>query len=94
MDDPNLNDGKGPPPQSVADFLNALARSLDEILNGKGVLTDKSKRKNGFILLIFPYNEHEGRCNYVSNGARREDVIKMFETQIERFKERAGSPAQ
>ena len=89
MDDPGLDDGGPPPPQALADFLDALARSLDQILNGKGVLEDKSLRKNGFILLIFPYGQNDGRANYVSNGARREDIIKMFEVQIARFKEEA-----
>ena len=89
MDDPDLDDGGLPPPKALAEFLDALARSLDQILNGKEVLEDKSKRKNGFILLIFPYGQNDGRANYVSNGARREDIIKMFEVQIQRFREEA-----
>lgn len=85
MDDPGLDDGGTPPPERIKEFLDSLAAGLDQILNGKGVLEDKSLRKNGFVLLIFPYGQNDGRANYVSNGARRADIIQMFKTQIERF---------
>ena len=94
MEDPGLDDGGPPPPKAVGEFLDALARSLDQILNGKEVLEDKSLRKNGFILLIFPYGENDGRANYVSNGARREDIIKMFEVQIERLRQQEKERAE
>jgi hypothetical protein len=70
------------PPENLRDFLNSIAYALDEILNGKGVVQNKSMRKNGFVLLTFPYGDDSGRCNYISNGAAREDIVRMFKTQI------------
>lgn len=62
--------------------MNALAAGLDEILNG-----DKrgAARETGFVLLVFPFGEKEGRCNYISNGADRRDIVVMMKEQIARF---------
>jgi hypothetical protein len=65
------------------DQMNAIARSLDDLFNGdvKG-----NARDTGFVLLVFPYGEREGRANYISNGANRGDVIRLLEEQINRFR--------
>ncbi len=62
--------------------MNALAKGIDEIFNGaaKG-----EARKTGFVLLVFPFGEKEGRCNFISNGAAREDIVCMFKEMIARF---------
>ena len=68
--------------------MRAVARTLDEFFN-RGV---KGKdRKTGFIVLVFPFGEHEGRCNYISNGADRRDVITLLKEQVKRFE---GQPEQ
>ena len=41
--------------------------------------------KKGFVLLVFPFGEKAGRCNYISNGAAREDIVTLFKEQIKRF---------
>ena len=62
--------------------MNAIAAGLDNILNG----TDKgAERKIGFVLLVFPYGDNTGRCNYISNGADRKDIVTMMKEQIKRF---------
>jgi hypothetical protein len=62
--------------------MNAIARALDEMFNG----TDRGKdRKTGFVLLVFNYGEDQGRCNYISNGADRKDVVTLMKEQIKRF---------
>ena len=66
--------------------MNEIAKSLDKIFNGKA---GGPGRKTGFILLVFPFNDHGGRCNYISNGADRKDVVTLFREQIARFE---GSP--
>jgi hypothetical protein len=81
--------GDGPVEPSLVEFLNSIAFALDQILNGKEVATDKSLRKNGFVLLVFPFGDTSGRCNYISNGANRDDIVKMFREQIKRFEETA-----
>jgi hypothetical protein len=80
----DLKEGEQPP-QNLREFLNSIAYALDEILNGKGVVQNKEMRKNGFVLLTFPYNDNSGRCNYISNGAAREDIVRMFKMQIDIF---------
>lgn len=64
------------------DQMNALARALDEIFNGAAKGAD---RKTGFVLLVFPFGNEDGRCNYISNGADRRDIVTMFKEQIKRF---------
>ncbi|WP_245329132.1 hypothetical protein [Bradyrhizobium centrolobii] len=63
--------------------MNALAGVLDEILNGdaKG-----AARETGFVLLVFPFGDAEGnRCNFISNGADRRDVVTLMREMIARF---------
>jgi hypothetical protein len=63
-------------------LMNTLMGALDEAFNG-----DKrgDKRDVGLVLLVFPFGEKEGRCNYISNGANREDIVVLFKEQIKRF---------
>lgn len=64
-------------------MMTEIVRGIDQIFNG-----DKKgdARETGFVLLVFPYGDREGRTNYMSNGANRADVVRMFEEQIRRFK--------
>jgi hypothetical protein len=64
------------------EMMNAMAGALDEMFNGKAKGND---RKTGFVLLVFPFNDHEGRCNFVSNGADRKDIVTLFREMIARF---------
>ena len=62
--------------------MNTIASSLDELFNGdaKG-----NERPVGFVLLVFPFGEREGRCNFISNGADRKDIVTLFKEMIARF---------
>lgn len=62
-------------------MMNALAESLDEVFNGDARGAD---RKNGFILMVFPFHGADGRANYISN-AERTDVVTMLKEQLARF---------
>jgi len=64
--------------------MRAIAEMLDNTFNGRVRGPD---RKVGFILLVFPFGQEEGRCNYISNGASREDVVKLLEEQVRAFRE-------
>lgn len=75
--------GDGPIDVELRDLMNALARGIDDALNGEAART--TARKNGFVLLVFPFEGHEGRCNYISNGAAREDIVTLMKEQIKRF---------
>src|ERR1017187_3170335 len=63
--------------------MNAIAQGLDEVFNGdaKG-----AAKKTGFVLMVYPYGDApKGRCNYISNGADRRDVVTLMKEMIARF---------
>lgn len=66
--------------------MNDVAAGLDAVFNGE--LRGKD-RKTGFVLLVFPFGDDTGRCNYISNGADRTDIVTMFKEQIKRFEGQA-----
>jgi hypothetical protein len=74
--------GDAPIDPALVEGMNFIARTLDEAFNG-----DKrgSDRKVGFVLLVFPFGASDGRCNYISNGADRRDIVTMMKEQIARF---------
>lgn len=74
--------GSGPIQAEYREKMASLARAIDELFNAglKG-----HARTTGFVLLVFPFGEKEGRCNYISNGADRADIIKLLREQANRF---------
>lgn len=63
--------------------MTAIAATLDEFFNGtaKG-----DARPTGFVLLVFPFGDNpKSRCNFISNGADRRDVVTLFKEMIARF---------
>jgi hypothetical protein len=63
--------------------MQAIAETLNAVFNGAVKGQD---RKVGFVLLVFPFGEAvEGRCNFISNGADRKDVVTLFREMIARF---------
>lgn len=74
--------GDGPIHEKYREMMMALARGIDGIVNNGRQGTD---REVGFVLLVFPFGDHDGRCNYISNGADRRDIVTMMKEQIRRF---------
>jgi hypothetical protein len=74
--------GDAPIEEKYRKQMNAIAQGLDQVLNGEAKGKD---RKIGFVLLLFEYGESEGRCNYISNGADRRDIVTLMKEQIKRF---------
>lgn len=75
--------GDAPIEMRYRKIMNKLARKIDGFLN---VNTRGPSRKTGFVLLVFPYGEDtKGRCNYISNGADRKDIVVLMKEQIARF---------
>ena len=74
--------GDGPIEPELVETMNALARGIDDILNGTN--TPKGEKKNGFMLMVFPFEGFDGRANYISN-ARRDDVVVLLKEQLARF---------
>jgi hypothetical protein len=81
--------GDDPVPDDYKDRMTAIIKTLDQFMNGK----DRGKdRKVGVVLLIFPFGySTDGRCNFMSNGADRNDVVALFKEMIARFE---GQPEQ
>lgn len=71
--------GDGPVQPEYVEQMTAVARGIDDAFNGSA-----RPKKVGFILLVFPFDDHDGRANYMSN-AKREDVVIMLKEQIARF---------
>jgi hypothetical protein len=65
-----------------------IAGMLDEAFNGQ---RGGPGRKTGFVLMVFPFGDTSGRCNYISNGADRRDIIVLMKEMISRF---SGRPTQ
>jgi hypothetical protein len=67
----------------TAQFMRDVAEALDKLLNGEGL-----PPRNGFVLLVFPFNGPVGaRTNYISN-ADRETMLTGFKEIIARFEGR------
>jgi hypothetical protein len=74
--------GDAPIEPEYIEKMNAIARTLDKLFNGE---VKGRQRQVGFVLLVFPFGEKEGRANYISNGADRRDIVTLFKEQIKRF---------
>jgi hypothetical protein len=73
-------------PQYI-EMMNKIAKGLDRIFNGDKKGAD---RPTGFVLLVFPFDKEghapsDGRCNFISNGADRKDIVVLFKEMISRF---------
>lgn len=77
--------GDGPIQEKYLELMNALAHGIDEVLNGEAGAKNKD---TGFVLLVFPFEGHEGRCNYISN-AQRADIVVLLKEQLSRFEGQA-----
>lgn len=79
--------GDGPIEEQHYKAMNAVAAGLDEIFNGDKRGNDRGV---GFVLMIFPYGpvaDDSARCNYISNGADRKDIVALMKEMIQRFTE-------
>lgn len=75
--------GNQPIEERYRETMIEVARDLDMRFNGQigGV-----GRDTGFVLLVFPFGEDSaGRCNFISNGADRRDVVALMREMIARF---------
>lgn len=65
--------------------MQAIASVLDETFNGDAKGND---RPTGFVLMVYPFGnlaKGDARCNYISNGADRRDVVTLMKEMIARF---------
>jgi len=76
--------GDAPIEPEYVEAMQHIAYQLDRVFNGEKRGDD---RGTGFVLLVFPFHSDDGRCNYISNGAARDDIVRLFREQIRRFEE-------
>jgi hypothetical protein len=81
--------GDGPIEERYRARMQQLATTLDRFFNGDARGAD---RETGFVLLVFPFGNRDGRCNYLSNGADRADIVALFREMIARFAGAIDSP--
>ena len=60
----------------------AVMKTLDEFINPGQKAPNKT---TGIVVLMFDYGEGPGRCNFISNGADRRDIVTLFKEMIARF---------
>lgn len=72
------------------EFMNELAAGIDRVLNGK---LKGTNRKTGFVLMVFPFDSEDGRCNYISNGPRAEIKVLLRE-QLARWEGQRLDPGR
>ena len=72
--------GDAPLEEERATQMQAVAETLNEFFNGT-----QKPRPVGFVLMVFPFAGFDGRCNYISNGADRKDVVTLMKEMIARF---------
>jgi hypothetical protein len=79
--------GDAPIEAQYIEMMTTLAHGIDEFFNGD---QHGNERSTGFVLLVFPFGLKDGRCNFLSNGANREDIVVLMREMIARFE---GMPA-
>ena len=76
--------GSQPIEPAYRDQMKAVMRAIDEFLNGTPEDRNGAPKKTGIVILMFPFGDGAGRCNYMSN-ASREDVIVLLKEQLAYF---------
>ena len=80
---PHMRLGDAPIEAAYHEKMTAVMRAVDEFLNGDAKAPSK---KVGIVIMMFPYGDAaKGRCNYMSNGADRRDVVTLMKEMIARF---------
>lgn len=76
--------GDAPIEAAYREKMTRVAHAIDSFFN-EGLRN--GDRTTGFVLLVFPFNSDSGRCNYISNGADRNDIVKLLTEQLKHFQE-------
>ena len=74
--------GDAPVEAQYHNQMVGVMQAIDGVFNGD----DKAPNKKvGIVMMVFPYGDTTGRCNYISNGADRRDIIVLMKEMIARF---------
>ena len=76
--------GDGPVQEEYRQSMMAVMQAVDEVFNGEAA--QDGEREVGVVMLVFPYGKADGaRCNFISNGADRKDLVSLFREMAARF---------
>ena len=62
--------------------MTAIMGAIDDFLNRGQKGNDRAW---GVVIMMFPSGDVDGRCNYMSNGADRRDIVTLMREMIARF---------
>ena len=79
---PHQRLGDAPVEAEYHEKMTAVIQAIDEFFNGKAKAPHK---QIGVVMMVFRYGDEPGRCNYMSNGADRQDVVTLMKEMIARF---------
>lgn len=79
---PHRRLGDAPVDAAYHEKMIGVMGVIDELFNGDAKAPNK---KVGIVMMVFPYGDVSGRCNYMSNGADRKDIVILMREMIARF---------
>jgi len=83
LQQPHQRLGDAPVEAAYHDKMTAIMSALDDFINDGAKAPNK---KVGIVVMMFPYGDTAtGRCNYMSNGADRRDIVTLMKEMIARF---------
>lgn len=77
---PHKRLGDNPVEARFRQQMEAVMEAVDTAFNGK-----ERPRAVGVVMMVFPYGADDGRCNFMSNGADRRDIILLMKEMVARF---------
>lgn len=72
--------GDAPVEAEIHRQMGEVMSAINEFINPPG-----GPKKWGVVVMMFPFEGFDGRCNYMSNGAAREDIVTLMREMIARF---------
>lgn len=72
--------GDAPIEKRYREQMVAIMETLNEFVNA-----DAGKKETAIVVMMFPFGENPGRCNYMSNGVDRKDMVTLMKEMIARF---------
>lgn len=82
MPDETHQYGDAPVEEPTRKQMEVVMRTLDGYVNGDAKGAD---RKTGIVVMMFEFGDDPGRCNFMSNGVSRADLVTLMREIVARF---------
>lgn len=80
--EPRFEYGDGPIDPKFREQMVAIISALDDFVNGGKKGPD---RENAIVVMMFKFGTAPGRCNFMSNGVDRKDLVILMKEMVARF---------